>query len=53
MIHVRTQKGKGYKPAEDQVINIMVFQNLIYQLENNLSQNPYPILYKSLCRNID
>ena len=39
LIHVRTQKEKVINQLKSQVINIMVFQNLIYQLENNQNQN--------------
>ena len=38
LIHVRTQKGKGYKPAEDSGDKYLVL-NSTYQLENNLNQN--------------
>ena len=34
MIHVKTQKGKGYSYAEKAMIIIMEFQNLMSLLEN-------------------
>jgi 1-deoxy-D-xylulose-5-phosphate synthase len=34
LIHTMTKKGKGYKPAEESVINIMAFLNLMLQPEN-------------------
>ena len=51
LIHVRTQKGKGYKPAEDRVINIMKFQNLILLLvEQSKSKSNAPSYTKILLR---
>ena len=42
LIHVRTQKGKGYKPAEDSGDKYAEFQNLILLLGNKVSKSNAP-----------
>ena len=39
LIHVRHKKEKVINQLKSQEINIMVFQNSIFQLENNQNQN--------------
>ena len=51
LIHVRTQKGKGYKPAEDSGINIMEYLNLMSQQVSKQNQSlMFPHIQKFLLK---